>query len=114
MSPEAVMTTDDLAAAWFARQRAGDMTAAETAELDAWLDADPEHRAALDALARAWDRAELARHDPEILAWRERALRRQSWFQRLRARYIYGPQLHAGPFAATALTVMPSLTRRAA
>jgi transmembrane sensor len=88
MTVEPVMTTDDLAAAWFARQRAGDMTPAETAELDAWLDADPEHRAALDALARAWDRAELARHDPEILAWRERALRRQSWFQRFGGRAV--------------------------
>src|SRR3569833_4527892 len=36
----------------------------------------------------------------------ERNAPRQSWFQRLRARYIYGPQLHAGPLAATALTVM--------
>ncbi|MGE5565861.1 MAG: FecR family protein [Parcubacteria group bacterium] len=82
MSLEPVMTIDDLAAAWFARQRAGDMTPAETAELDAWLDADPEHRAALDALHRAWERAELARHDPEILAWRERALKRPSGWRR--------------------------------
>jgi len=79
---EAVMTVDDLAAAWFARQRAGDMTAADTAELEAWLEADPEHRAALDALHRAWERAELARHDPEILAWRERALKRPSGWRR--------------------------------
>jgi len=78
MSLEALTTTDDLAAAWFARQRAGDMTPAEAAELEAWLDADPEHRAALDALHRAWERAELARHDPEILAWRERALKRRA------------------------------------
>lgn len=69
---------DDLAAAWFARRRAGDMTSAETVELETWLDADPEHRAALDALHRAWERAELARHDPEILAWRERALKRRT------------------------------------
>src|SRR6185437_10570848 len=79
---------DDLAAAWFARQRAGDMTAAEAAELETWLDADPEHRAALDALARAWERAELARHDPEILAWRERALRKSGWRRRLGGRAI--------------------------
>jgi transmembrane sensor len=74
---------DDLAAAWFARQRAGDMTPAEAAELEAWLEADPEHRAALDALHRAWERAELARHDPEILTWRERALKRPSGWRRI-------------------------------
>jgi len=79
MSLEALTTVDDLAAAWFARQRAGDMTPAEAVELEGWLDADPEHRAALDALHRAWERAELARHDPEILAWRERALRKRGW-----------------------------------
>ena len=82
MSLEEAMTVDDLAAAWFARQRAGDMTSAEAAELETWLEADPEHRAALDALHRAWERAELARHDPEILAWRERALKRPSSWRR--------------------------------
>ena len=85
MSVEEVMGVDEMAAAWFARQRAGDATAAEVAELEAWLEADPEHRAALDALQRAWERAELARHDPEILAWRERALKRPSGWRRLLA-----------------------------
>lgn len=88
MSPEALMTVDDLAAAWFARERAGDMLPAEAVELEAWLDADPEHRAALDALHRAWDRAELARHDPEILAWREQALKRRGWAQRFGGRAV--------------------------
>ena len=82
MSLEEAMSVDDLAAAWFARQRAGDMTPAEAAELEVWLAADPEHRAALDALQRAWERAEIARHDPEILAWRERALKRPSGWRR--------------------------------
>jgi len=67
---------DDAAAGWFARQRAGDMTAPEREALEAWLNADPAYRAALDALDRAWRRAELARHDPEIMAWRELAVRR--------------------------------------
>lgn len=85
MSAEDLMSVDDVAAAWFARQRAGEVTPAEQADLDAWLEADPEHRAALDALHRAWDRAELARHDPEILAWRERALKRPSGWRRMLA-----------------------------
>ena len=36
----------------------------------------------------------------------EREAPRLSWFQRIRDRFVYGPQLHAGPLAATALTVM--------
>ena len=36
----------------------------------------------------------------------EREAPRQSWFQRIRARYAYGQQMHARPLAAMALTVM--------
>jgi hypothetical protein len=36
----------------------------------------------------------------------EREAPRQSWIQRLRARFAYGPQMHARPLAAMALTVM--------
>ncbi|MGA8085990.1 MAG: hypothetical protein WCA10_01705 [Terracidiphilus sp.] len=36
----------------------------------------------------------------------EREAPQQSWFQRLRARYAYGPPMHARPLAAMALTVM--------
>ncbi|MBS1802020.1 MAG: hypothetical protein JST28_01565 [Acidobacteria bacterium] len=36
----------------------------------------------------------------------EREAPRLSWFQRIRDRFTYGPQMHAGPLAATALTVM--------
>ena len=36
----------------------------------------------------------------------EREAPAQSWFQRIRARYLYGPQMHARPLAAMALTVM--------
>ena len=36
----------------------------------------------------------------------EREAPRQNWLQRLRARYTYGPQMHARPLAAMALTVM--------
>ncbi len=89
MKAEEVMSIDDIAAVWFARQRAGNMSADEAAELDVWLQADPDRRAALDALHRAWERSELARHDPEILAWRERALARPSgWRRFLTARAV--------------------------
>jgi hypothetical protein len=36
----------------------------------------------------------------------EREAPPQSWFERIRARYVYGPSLHARPLAAMALTVM--------
>jgi len=36
----------------------------------------------------------------------EREAPRQSWLQRLRARFAYGPSMHARPLAAMALTVM--------
>jgi hypothetical protein len=36
----------------------------------------------------------------------EREAPRLGWFQRVRDRFMFGPQLHAGPLAATALTVM--------
>src|SRR6185369_3988950 len=36
----------------------------------------------------------------------EREAPRLSWFQRIRDRFTYGPQMHAGPMAATALTAL--------
>jgi anti-sigma factor RsiW len=36
----------------------------------------------------------------------ERQAPPQGWYQRLRARFAYGPQMHARPLAAMALTVM--------
>lgn len=36
----------------------------------------------------------------------EREAPRQSWLQRIRSRYMYGPSMHARPLAAMALTVM--------
>jgi hypothetical protein len=36
----------------------------------------------------------------------EREAPRQSWLQRIRDRFTYGPQMHAGPLAATAMTVL--------
>ena len=36
----------------------------------------------------------------------EREAPRQSWLQHIRDRFMYGPQMHAGPLAATAMTVL--------
>ena len=36
----------------------------------------------------------------------EREAPRLGWFARMRDRFTYGPQMHAGPLAATALTVL--------
>lgn len=46
------------AAAWLARQDKGALTAAEEAELDAWLDADTRRRVAYLRLKAAWGRAD--------------------------------------------------------
>lgn len=66
-----------LAAGWFARRRAGDMSAAEIAELEAWLAADPGNASAFEAVERAWSSVALTRSAPEIMAIRAEA-RRQS------------------------------------
>ena len=43
------------AAKWFARARAEDFAAADKARMDAWLTADPTHRAAFEETQAAWD-----------------------------------------------------------
>jgi transmembrane sensor len=65
-------TVERIAARWFARRRSGEMTEAEARELQAWLDADPAHRAAYDVVSRAWVRAGLMRSAPEVLQLRAR------------------------------------------
>jgi transmembrane sensor len=70
-----------IAAAWFARQRSGEMTEQEARDLAVWLDADPAHRAAYDLAAQVWGAAEGVRANPTMLAIRERAMKRRrlSW-----------------------------------
>jgi transmembrane sensor len=79
--PEIEEDIDRAAADWFARKRSGEMTLGQAQELEAWLAADPAHRAALDAVETMWAGADSVRSDPVVLALREAALkaRRPSW-----------------------------------
>ena len=61
------------AADWFARKRSGKMTAEDLQELHVWLTRSPEHAAAFQEVAGAWDVAGAMRSDPEILRVREQA-----------------------------------------
>jgi len=70
--PAALPETAEAAASrWFARKRSGEMNAREAAELDAWLAADPEHRALFDQAEYWWGAASALRGDPDILKLRE-------------------------------------------
>ncbi len=63
------------AADWFARKRSGKMTPEELQELHVWLGRSPDHAAAYQEVAGAWDVAGAVRSDPEILGVREQARR---------------------------------------
>ncbi|WP_024892138.1 FecR family protein [Luteimonas huabeiensis] len=54
------------AAAWFARLRSDDATAADTQRWTAWLEADPRHRSAYERLERLWSEAGEHAPHPEI------------------------------------------------
>ncbi len=62
----------DAAVHWVMRSRSGDLTSAEAAGMEAWLDADPANRAAFDALDATWQGIEPIRDDPRIAALRAR------------------------------------------
>lgn len=66
-----------VAAAWFARQRSGDMTEQEARELAVWIEADPSHRATWELAAQVWSATEGVRANPTMLRIRERALARR-------------------------------------
>lgn len=74
-TPDVLETATD----GFARRRSGEMTAAETAALEAWLAADPAHAEAFAAAERMWADTGLdaIREHPRILALRERGLNRR-------------------------------------
>lgn len=62
---------DHLAARWYARGRSGEMTPADEQAMQAWLDADPQHRVAYDSIAMAWSALGVARDHPRLMAMRE-------------------------------------------
>jgi len=68
---EVVGDPRDIAAGWFARQRSGDMTPDDRAELRAWLEEDPAHRIAYLSVRRAWGGSALLRADPQVLEIRQ-------------------------------------------
>lgn len=98
-------TPEAAAARWFARRRSGDMTTAETEALEAWLAADPAHRALLDQSEYWWGAASALRSDPTILALREDVARGQA--SRRRRRWV-GGAMAASLVVAAATALMSS------
>ncbi len=76
------------AADWMSALRAGEVTGERAEAFDAWLNADPEHRAAFAELQAIWDDASEIEDDPTILALRE--LNRKSFNHQTRLRWAVG------------------------
>lgn len=64
----------DVAADWFMRTLAPGWSARDAVALDAWLAADPRHRACFDDVAEAWQASGAAAASPGIQALRAEAL----------------------------------------
>src|SRR5687767_5110054 len=60
------LTLQTQAADWLAKLQREDISAAERAELDHWLDADPAHAVAFARAEFAWGRAERLRALPAL------------------------------------------------
>lgn len=60
-------------AGWFARRRAGPLTPDDQIAFQAWLDADPRNREALDAASDLWSDFDDLRIDPRLMRLREEA-----------------------------------------
>ena len=69
-------TVEETAANWFALRRSGPLGTEEAQAFEAWLAAEPEHRAAYDNLEHYWHAAAAVREDPQVLAMRDAADRR--------------------------------------
>lgn len=68
---EAPDDIDHIAAHWYSRARSGAMSAADEGAMHAWLEADPQHRAAYDAVEMAWSALGFVRDHPRVMAMRE-------------------------------------------
>lgn len=84
-------TVEATAADWFAQRRSGPLAADEARAFEAWLAAEPEHRAAYDNLKHYWQAAAAVREDPQVLAMRDAADRR--W--RIRRAVVMGGAMAA-------------------
>ncbi|HEX6866902.1 MAG TPA: FecR domain-containing protein [Caulobacteraceae bacterium] len=99
---------DDIAVRWFTRREAPNFAPDEAAELEAWLDADPAHRAAYDAVAFTWQGIEPLRADPRIRAMQQGRPRR--WVARALAACLAVAVLGGGGLAGWYLWPQPTLS----
>jgi len=68
---EAPDDLDHIAARWYSRARSGAMSSADQQAMHAWLDADPQHRAAYDSVDMAWSALGFVRDHPRVMEMRE-------------------------------------------
>ena len=99
---------DDIAVRWFTRQAAADFTAQEATELEAWLDDDPAHRAAFDAVGFTWQGIEPLRADPRVRALMNGRPRR--WVRQAIAACLAVAVLGGGGFAGWYYWPQPTLS----
>lgn len=67
MAPRKGQTLNAEAARWLAKLQREDVTPADRAELERWLDADPAHTVAFARTESAWERAERLRARPRSM-----------------------------------------------
>ena len=72
---------------WFARRRAGALPREDEAAFQAWLEADPDNRAAFEAAGELWNGLDGLRSDPRLMRLREEA---RGAVGRRRARRLVG------------------------
>lgn len=97
------------AAGWYARKRAGDMSAAEIAAFNGWLAEDAGHSEAFERLDRTWTGVESARGDPRIMMMREQALKRGGRRPRVLAVRAMAAVVAVAVIAAALLSLSPYL-----
>ena len=95
------------AAGWYARKRAGDMSAQEIAALNAWLAEGSAHLDAFERLERTWSGVEAARGDPRIMIMRERALKRGGRAPKVLAMRAAAASIAVAVIAAALLSLAP-------